>query len=173
MDLAVYAKPVQSEPGSFSWSEDFDESMNFWFWLRRTEGIDDAALLERLQQWLMKAPFPYHSARRPRLNGTSRLVITSGGVSTYPLGRLGRGPSSNSMWGSYTHQKPAHARAYYKSMVALGVRLRVQWVMAPFGERWLLPPDLAVMGVEGGTAESRRKGVLQAARALASSSAAS
>lgn len=44
--------------------------------------------------------------------------------------------------------------------------------MAPFGERGLLPPDLAVIGVEGATAESRRQGVLEAARALASLSAA-
>src|SRR6266550_7166323 len=122
---------------------------------------------------LMKAPFPYHGARRPRLNGTSRLVITSGGVSTYPLGRLGRGPSSNSMWGSYTPRNQLTPALTTSQWQRWAVRLRVQWVMAPFGERWLLPPDLAVMGVEGGTAESRRKGVLQAARALASSSAAS
>ncbi len=25
---------VQTEPKSFSWREDFDESLNFWFWLR-------------------------------------------------------------------------------------------------------------------------------------------
>ena len=69
-------------------------------------------------------------------------------------------------------EKPGHARTHYKSMAALGVRLRVQWVMAPFGERWLLPPDLAVMGVEGATSESRAEAVLEAARALASFSAA-
>ncbi|MGH7763639.1 MAG: hypothetical protein ACREOM_04380 [Candidatus Dormibacteraceae bacterium] len=26
---------MQSEPGSFSWSEDLDEALNYWFWLRR------------------------------------------------------------------------------------------------------------------------------------------
>jgi hypothetical protein len=49
-------------------------------------------------------------------------------------------------------------------MAKLGVKLRVQWVMAPIGRRWLLPPDLAILGVEGGTNESQRAAVLKAAR---------
>ena len=167
-----YPKPVQSEPGSFSWSEDFDESLNFWFWLRRTEGIDDAGLLERLQQWAdegslsvpqrQKASFERHLQARDHERWRKYL----------PVGQAWKRTQSQQRVEEIHAQKPAHARAYYKSMAALGVRLRVQWVMAPLGERWLLPPDLAVMGVEGGTAESRRQGVLEAARALASSSAA-
>jgi hypothetical protein len=26
---------VKNRPGSFSWSEDLDETLNYWFWLRR------------------------------------------------------------------------------------------------------------------------------------------
>jgi hypothetical protein len=162
---------VRSEPGSFSWSEDFDETLNFWFWLRRTEGIDDAGLLERLNQWAnegslsvqqrQKASFERHLQARDHERWREYL----------PVGQAWKRAQTQQHVEEMQAQKPAHARDYYKSMAALGVRLRVQWVMAPLGERWLLPPDLAVMGVDGATADSRRQGVLEAARALASSSA--
>jgi hypothetical protein len=157
----------QSETRSFSWSEDFDESLNFWFWLRRTEGIDDATLRERLSEWAGEGSL---SGRKLEQNMFEHHVQIR----------------DHERWREYLRtwqawkriqverqienihaQKPDHARTQYKAMAALGVRLRVQWVMAPFGERWLLPPDLAVLGVEGATAESCRQGVLEAARSLA------
>lgn len=49
---------------------------------------------------------------------------------------------------------------------ATGVQIRVQWVMASVGERWLFPPDLAILGIEGSTAEGRRAAILEAAHAL-------
>jgi hypothetical protein len=63
-------------------------------------------------------------------------------------------------------EKPRDGRAYYKPMAAIGVRLQVHWVMAPFGHRWLLPPDLDLLGAEGASIEDRRAAVLDAARAL-------
>jgi hypothetical protein len=58
-------------------------------------------------------------------------------------------------------------RAHYKAVAAVGLpSFRVQWVMAPFGDRWLFPPDVAVLGVETATVEQRRQAVLDAAEAL-------
>ncbi len=48
--------------------------------------------------------------------------------------------------------------------------MKVQWAMAPFGNRlrtrWLLSPDLAVLGADGASTAERRAAVLEAARAL-------
>jgi len=162
-----YPEAMQTEPRSFSWSQDFDESLNFWFWLRRTDGIDDARLVERLNQWAdrgsfsadpQEALFQHHVQVRDQERWREYL----------PSWLVWKRTQVEQHMEEIRAQKPSQARADYKSMAALGVRLRVQWVMAPFGERWLLPPDLAVMGVEGATAESRRQAVLEAARALAS-----
>ncbi len=66
----------------------------------------------------------------------------------------------------YRSEKPRAMRARYRTMKAAGVNVRVQWVMAPFGERWLFPPGLAVLGTEGSTPEARRGAVVEAAYAL-------
>lgn len=167
-----YPEAMQTEPRSFSWSDDFDESLNFWFWLRRTEGIDDATLLERLNEWAdqgsfsaqrqQEALFERHVQVRDHERWREYLRIWQ------PWKRL----QVERQIEEIHAQKPDYARAHYKAMAALGVRLRVQWVMAPFGERRLVPPDLAVMGVEGATSDSRTQAVLEAARALAGSSSA-
>ncbi len=159
---------MQTEPRTFSWSEDFDESLNFWFWLRRTARIDDSKLLERLNQWAdqdsvsaekrQEALFEHHVHVRDHERWREYLSTWQAWKRTQVEQHVE----------AMRTQKPGHARTHYKSMAALGVRLRVQWVMAPFGERWLLPPDLAVMGVEGATTETRKQAVLEAAQALAS-----
>lgn len=163
---------MQTEPRSFSWSQDFDESLNFWFWLRRTEGIDDARLLERLNQWAEEGALSVQQSQRAAFEHHLQVRNHKRWREYLPIGQAWKRAQVEQHIEENRAQKASQARADYKSMAALGVRLRVQWVMAPFGERWLLPPDLAVMGVEGATAESRRKAVLEAARALASSSAA-
>jgi hypothetical protein len=162
-----------TEPRSFSWTEEFDESLNFWFWLRRTGGIDEARLLERLNDWADEGSVSLQQHNKASFDRHQQVRDHERWREYLPVGQLWRKTQVQQHTEEIRAQKPAHARAYYKSMEALGVRLRVQWVMAPFRQRWLLPPDLAVMGVEGATAESRRQAVLAAARALASSSAAS
>ena len=159
---------MKSAVESFSWSEDYDESLNFWFWLRRTEGIDDARLLEQLNDWagedsrmnqLDRSSYERHLQVRDHDRWRDYL----------PVWRAWKRTQSKKHVEHLHGQKPADARAYYKAMAELEVKVRVQWVMAPFGERWLLPPNLAVMGVEGASPESRRHAVLEAARALAGS----
>jgi hypothetical protein len=63
-------------------------------------------------------------------------------------------------------ERPCAYRARFEAMRATGVQIRVQWVMASVGERWLFPPDLAILGIEGSTAEGRRAAILEAAHAL-------
>ena len=55
--LAAYHRVMQSRPGSFYWSEDLDESLNYWFWLRRVEGLADELLMARVQGLLRETPF--------------------------------------------------------------------------------------------------------------------
>ena len=163
---------MHTRPGSFSWSEDLDESLNFWFWLRRTEGIDDARLLERLNQWA--DPGSVSAQKRQEASFEHQLKVRDHERwrEYSPICQAWKRAQVEQQVEDTHAQKPADARTHYKSIAALDVRLRVQWVMAPFGERWLLPPDIAVLGVEGATAQARRQAVLEAARALASFSAA-
>lgn len=168
----LYPQRMQTRPGSFSWSEDLDESLNFWFWLRRTEGIDDARLLERLNQWAEQDSFSAQKRDEASFEHHLKVRDHERWREYLPIWQAWKKTQAEKHVEDIHAQKPGHARTHYKSMAALGVRLRVQWVMAPFGERWLLPPDLAVMGVEGATAQSRPQAVLEAARALASFSAA-
>ena len=163
---------MHTRPGSFSWSEDLDESLNFWFWLRRTEGIDDARLLERLNQWA--DPGSVSAQKRQEASFEHQLKVRDHERwrEYLPIWQAWKRAQVEQQVEDTHAQKPADARTHYKSIAALDVRLRVQWVMAPFGERWLLLPDIAVMGVEGATAQARRQAVLEAARALASFSAA-
>src|SRR5437660_11356071 len=41
---------------SFSWSEDYDEYLNFSIWLHREGRIGDPALKERIQDWRTEGP---------------------------------------------------------------------------------------------------------------------
>jgi hypothetical protein len=163
---------MHTRPGSFSWSEDLDESLNFWFWLRQTEEIDDARLLERLDQWADPGSFSSQKRQEASFEHHLRVGDHERWREYVPIWQAWKRTQVEQQVEDTHAQKPGDARTHYESIAALGVRLRVQWVMAPFGERWLLPPDLAVMGVEGATAQARREAVLEAARALASFSAA-
>ena len=167
-----YPQPVRTESRSFTWSEDFDESLNFWFWLRRTEGIDDARLVERLNQWADQGSFSPQRQQEALFEHHEQVRDHERWLEYLPTWQAWKKTQVEQHMEEIRAQKPRDARSHYKSMAALGVRLRVQWVMAPFGERWLVPPDLAVMGVEGANPETRKHAILEAAQELARFSAA-
>jgi hypothetical protein len=140
---------VRNRPDSFYWSEDVNPAYNFWVWLRRQGGIDEPELLVRLREaatwhpnherWAEFAPL-WDRWQRERID---RTIAESRSTS------------------------PSTLRHHYEAVAAVGLRAyRVQWVMAPMGERWLLRPETAVLGSDGASAEQRRNAVLEAARAL-------
>lgn len=148
---------MQHRPGSFSWSEDFDEGLNYWFWPRRAGVIADGALVEEARQVISQDAFATYrrlaleSRRQEYLLEWHRWkrdqVVAASEESRATSARV--------------------SRAHYRAMAAVGLpSFRVHWVMAPFGERWLFPSDIAALGVESATAEQRRQAVLDAARAL-------
>jgi hypothetical protein len=140
----------------FTWSEDLDETLNFWFWLRRSGGIADAELRSRIEYWAGRHPYAGHLAAADHPRFGEYLLAGQDWRRSWNLRTLDGTRS----------EKPRAHRARFRAMKAIGVRVRVQWVMAAFGERWLFPPNLAVLGVEGSTAEERGNAVLQAAQAL-------
>jgi len=140
---------VRSRPDSFYWSEDFKPGYNFWVWLRRQGGIDDSELLSRLrdaanrhpthERWSEFAPV-WDTWNREQID---RTIVESRETS------------------------PSMLRHHYEAVAAVGLRAyRVEWVMAPLGERWLVAGDTAVLGSDGASAEQRRDAVVEAARAL-------
>jgi hypothetical protein len=140
---------VRSRPDSFYWSEDFKPGYNFWVWLRRQGGIDDSELLARLGEAANRYPtherwaefaLVWEAWRREQID---RSIAESRETS------------------------PSTLREHYEAVAAVGLRAyRVEWVMAPLGERWLVPPDTAVLGSDGASGEQRRQAVIEAARAL-------
>ena len=151
---ATDAGVVKAE-AAYAWSEDFNDSLNFLFWLRSSDSIDDLGLMDAIEQWA-------------RSDSTVEQHVLAS--------EHGRWPEYLPAWQAWKSrqvaryleqqrlQKPHEVQAHYREMAKLGVKLRVQWVMAPIGHRWLLPPDLAILGVEAGTTESQRAAVLEAAQ---------
>jgi len=152
---ARFSKRLSGAGGSYAWSEDFDESLNFWFWLRRTGSIDDAGLIEGINQWARSDSMV---ERHLRVSDHKRWHDYGPVWKAWKTQQVERHLEQQRL------QKPSVARARYGEMASLGVKLRVQWVMAPQGERWLVPPDQALLGVEGGTIETQQTAVLQAAQ---------
>lgn len=156
--MAPYPGLVQRMGGSsFTWREDLDETLNFWFWLRREGGIGEAELTERITEWAgIHHPYSAHLVVKdhPRFDEYLR------------NGRAWRSAETRRHIDELRDTKARVQRAHYRGLEAIGVQIRVEWVRAPFGERWLVPPDLAVLGVDGADAEARRSAVLDAARAL-------
>lgn len=147
---------MQSEPGSFSWSEDLDETLNYWFWLRRVEPVSDETIAEKVRDAALP-PLIRHRDVEAQTRWSDYLKS----------------------WGAWKRARvEAHieelrttpqsmARAHYKAVAAIGLpSLRVRWVMAPLGARWLVKPDTAVLGIEGATAEQQREAIIAAAQAL-------
>jgi hypothetical protein len=149
-------------PESFSWSENFDENVNFWFWLRRKGLITDSRLVEEARQSLHRHPVENHERVAKEASWQDYLHEWRTWKRDQALASVERSRSA-----------PQKARrAHYRAVADVGLpSLRVEWVMAPFGQRWLFPPDVAVLGVESGTAEQLKSAVVDAARALRERSA--
>lgn len=147
---------MHTETQPFTWSEDIDETLNFWFWLRRSGGIEDAELRLRVQLWAGLHPYAGHLAAADHPRFREYLSVGQDWRWTW-VHRTMDGARS---------ERPRAYRARFKAIKSTGVKIRLQWVMASFGERWLFPPDLAVLGIEGSTAEGRRAAVVEAAQAL-------
>jgi hypothetical protein len=148
---------MRSEPGSFSWSEDLDESLNYWFWLRRTEDVPDEVVAERVRAWMGKGPW----ARHQDVETESRWAHYQVAWPNWRRDAIAAQIDESRI------APPSVNRRHYQAVAAIGLRsFQVQWVMAPIGERWLFPPDLAVLGVDGATSEGRRHAVLDAAKAV-------
>src|SRR5438105_3090781 len=124
---------MHTRPGSFSWSEDLDESLNFWFWLRRTEGIDDARLLERLNQWAHPGSFSAQKRQEASFEHHQMVGDHERWREYLPIWQAWKRTQVEQQVEDTRAQKPRDARNHHKSMAALGVRLRVQWVMASLG----------------------------------------
>jgi hypothetical protein len=155
--LASYHPVMQSRPGSFYWSEDLDESLNYWFWLRRVEGLADELLMARVEGLLREAPFDRYREVEGERRRAEYLTFWTNWKRTQVERQIEQSRAST----------PAEQKAHYEAVAAVGlVTYQVQWVVAPFGERWLFPPDAAVLGVEGATASGCLAAVLDAAQAL-------
>jgi hypothetical protein len=147
---------VSASTRSFTWSEDLDETLNFWFWLRRSGGIGDSELPLQIQHWAGLDPYAGHLTVAAHRRFDEYL----------PIGQDWKKIWAQRSFEDARSERPRAYRARFKSIRATGVSIRVQWVMASFGERWLFAPDLAVLGIEGSTAAGRRAAVLEAAQAL-------
>jgi hypothetical protein len=149
---------MQSLRSSFNWSEDLNEALNYWFWLRRAGKIDDHRLIDEIGQ----------SIHRERLEAHERVVAEPRWLEYLSeFQEWKRAQASKQIEDSRT-TPVASARAHYQAVASVGLSrpFRVEWVMAPIGERWLFPPHVAVLGAEGATGDQRRRAVLAAAKAL-------
>jgi hypothetical protein len=142
----------------FHWNEDFDESVNYCFWSRRRRNLDDAALLARVRTTLgHRSPVEAHAAIRQERDFDEYLVEWR----AWKLDQIRRQRSES------RQTPPGELGKHYSAVAALGLGpLTVYWVMAPFGERWLVPPSVVILGADGGTAAERRQAVLAVAEAL-------
>jgi hypothetical protein len=148
---------MQSKPGSFWWSEDFNEALNYWFWFRRIEDIAEEELAQRIRESIrLGLPDQYLAVE-----------LESGWTEFLPVWRDWKRDQVATQMSDSRSTPTAVGKQHYDEMAAIGLRsLRVEWVMARFGERWLFPPDVAILGWEGATAEERRAALLDAARAI-------
>lgn len=136
-----------------------DETLNFWFWLRQRAEIDEAALLARMSLWATHGAFDNHLAARDHQSCSEYLQIS----------QTWRRQITEHQALGLRAIKPRQLRAEFRAMEAIGIELEVQWVLAPFGERWLYPPTLAILGVEGSTYKEQRAAIFAAAQSLKTS----
>lgn len=147
---------MQSHLAAFTWRSDADVVLNFWVWLLRTGELPQATLIDYIRRWTLADPFDRYRHAAAHRRWPEYLPI---GSSWHD------GEAARQLEASHG-ETPSDRRANYRALKAIGVELHVQWVMAPFRQRWLLPPNLAVLGAEGASDEDRRAAVLDAARAL-------
>jgi len=153
----AYHRCMQATPGSFYWSEDLDESINYWFWRRRVDGLPDEMVVARVRESLRMDVLPRHLNLEREDRWPDYLPVWQDWKRTQVTAQI------------YESRKTAASiqKRHYESVASVGLKsFTVQWVAAPIGERWLFPPDVAVLGVEGASADDRRKAVLEAARGL-------
>jgi hypothetical protein len=150
---------VRQKSAPFTWSEDVDESLNFWFWLRQVGDLDDQGLSSRLRAWAgLSSPFDQHMQVSDHQRWAEYL----------PIGQAWRANAIGNHMTDLRRVQPRHMRAHYRALAEVGIALRVEWVMAPFGERWLIPPDVVMLGADGAPADERRTSLAAAAVALRS-----
>jgi hypothetical protein len=148
---------MQATPGSFHWSEDLDESVNYWFWLHHVDGLPDEVVVERVREFLQIDPLPRHFKLEREDRWRDYLPVWEDWKRAQVTAQIHESRGTDA----------SIQRRHYESVASVGLKsFHVQWVAAPVGERWLLPPDVAVLGVDGASAEDRRNAVLEAARAL-------
>ena len=149
---------MQSLGGSFNWREDHDGGLNYWFWLRRQGEIDDHRLIDEIGQ----------SISRDRLEAYERVAAEPRWLEYLSDFQDWKQAETSRQTQGWRATPVASLRAHYEAVASVGLSspFRVEWVMAPFGERWLFPPDVAVIGAEGATAGQCRDAVLDAAKAL-------
>jgi hypothetical protein len=142
---------------SFYWSEDFNESLNYWFWLRRLGKLGDDLLVDRVRHTLGLSAIDGHN-EVSRETGFSEYLIF---WRQWKRDQINRQTLE-------ARTRPANTlKSHYQAVKALGGRsFTIQWVIAPFGERWVVPPTVVLLGADGGTPEERRNAVLGAAKAL-------
>ena len=128
---------MQSTPGSFYWSEDLDESLNYWFWLRRVEGLAGELLVARVHRLLRQTRFDRYREVQGERRRAEYLRFWAGWKRQQIEAQLEHSRTST----------PWELKAQYEAVAAVGLAAyEVQWVAAPLGERWLFPPDAAVRG---------------------------
>jgi hypothetical protein len=160
---------VRSRPDSFSWSEDEDGPINFWVWAFTQGDVSESSMLERVEAQIAAHPFaPFeYLTKEPRWSEFEQLW------SAWRRAWAERAIAEASRRIEEHERDGAHVtevlREHYKAVAEVGLNsFRVHWVMAPFGRRWLFPPDVLVLGAEGAEQDKdrRRQAVLEAARAL-------
>lgn len=151
-----YHRTMQSVPGSFSWSEDLDETLNYWFWLRRVEPVSDATIAAKVRD-AAQPPLMRH-------RDVEALARRNEYLKVWQVWKRARVEAQIE---ESRGTPQSTARAHYNAVAEIGLEsLHIQWVMAPLGERWLVKPDTAVLGIEGATAEQRREAIITAAQLL-------
>ena len=142
---------------SFYWSEDFNESLNYWFWRRRLGKIEDELLVERFRHTLGLRSVEAHRELEREEGFTEYLTAWR----QWKLEQINRHARESRITPAKT------LKAHHAAVAALGVSpFTIQWVMTSFGQRWVLPPSMVLLGADGGTAAERRNAVLDAAKAL-------
>ena len=149
---------VQLTPGSFYWSEDHDLFLNFWFWLHRRGELDDVAVQTHLAR----------SAGVTWTHGYEEARSHPRWPDYVPDWQAWKATEVQRQRDDVRSRTPSEHHAFHQAVAGIGLRpaLRVQWVMAPFGERWLVPPDLIVLGADGATFPERRAALLEAGMEL-------
>ncbi len=148
---------MQSRRGSFHWSEDLDEALNYWFWLRGGDEIDDQRLIDEVALSVHREPLDAHYRVAGDVRWPEFLLVGQEWKRRQVVVQIDESRST----------PPALGRAHYQVVAGVGLSsLRVYWVMAPIGERWLFPPSVAVLGVDGASPDQRRRAVVEAAKAL-------